>query len=134
MSRRSAAARRNRVTLTFEFAGRRRKNRLHASRPRDLIAMRFCRACLAALLLAFGLALACTSAHAAAIDDALAKFTTDDFDGTNDGIGAVAASGSPQAEAIIRALQDGHLMFSAERKAVYLQDDDGKLTDPATGH
>ena len=24
-------------------------------------------------------------------------------------------------------------MFSAERKAVYIQDDDGKLTDPATG-
>jgi urea transport system permease protein len=95
--------------------------------------MRFCRACLAALLLAFGLVLACTSAHASAIDDALAKFTTDDFDDTNDGIGAVAASGSPRAEAIIRALQDGHLMFSAERKAVYIQDDDGKLTDPATG-
>src|ERR1700721_1472378 len=50
-----------------------------------------------------------------------------------DGINAVAATGSPRAEAIIRALQDGHLMFSAERKAVYIQDDDGKLTDPATG-
>ena len=95
--------------------------------------MRLCRACLAALLLAFGLVLACTSAHAASLDDALAKFTTDDFDDTNDGIGAVAASGSPRAEAIIRALQDGHLMFSAERKAVYIQDDDGKLTDSATG-
>src|SRR3984893_13898707 len=95
--------------------------------------MRFCRACLAALLLAFSLVLACTSAHAASLDEALAKFTTDDFDDTNDGIGAVAASASPRAEAIIRALQDGHLMFSAERKAVYIQDDDGKLTDSATG-
>ena len=95
--------------------------------------MRLCRACLAALLLAFGLVLACTNAHAASLDDALAKFTTDDFSDTNDGIGDVAASGSPRAEAIIRALQDGHLMFSAERKAVYIQDDDGKLTDPATG-
>src|SRR3984893_15302770 len=93
--------------------------------------MRF--ACLAALLLAFGLVLACTNAHAASLDDALAKFTTDDFDDTIDGINAVAASGSPRAEVIIRALQDGHLMFSAERKAVYIQDDDGKLTDPATG-
>ena len=99
--------------------------------------MRFSRACLAALLLAFGLvlvpALACTNAHAASLDDALAKFTTDDFDDTIDGINAVAASGSPRAEAIIRALQDGHLMFSAERKAVYIQDDDGKLSEPATG-
>ena len=99
--------------------------------------MRFCRACLAALLLAFGLvfvpALACTNAHAASLDKALAKFTTDDFSDTNDGIGDVAASGSPRAEAIIRALQDGHLMFSAERKAVYIQDDDGKLIDSATG-
>src|SRR5580692_7503840 len=94
--------------------------------------MGFCRACLAALLLAFGLVLACTNVHAASLDDALAKFTTDDFSDTNDGIGAVAASGSPRAEAIIRALQDGHLMFSAERKAVYIQDDDGTLTDPAT--
>ncbi len=95
--------------------------------------MRLCRACLAALLLAFGLVMACTSTHAASLDEALAKFTTDDFSDTNDGIGDVAASGSPRAEAIIRALQDGHLMFSAERKAVYIQDDDGKLADPATG-
>ena len=64
--------------------------------------MGFCRVCLAALLLAFGLVLACTSAHAAAIDDALAKFTTDDFDDTIDGINAVAATGSPRAEAIIQ--------------------------------
>src|ERR1700730_13677695 len=95
--------------------------------------MRLCRAWLAALLLAFGLVLACTNAHAASLDDALAKFTTDDFSDTNDGIGDVSATGSPRAEAIIRALQDGHLMFSAERKAVYIQDDDDKLTDPATG-
>src|ERR1700722_1997126 len=95
--------------------------------------MRLCRACLAALLLVFGLVLACTNAHAASLDDALAKFTTDDFSDTNDGIGDVAASGSPRAEAIIRALQDGHLMFSAEKKTVYIQDDADKLTDAATG-
>src|SRR6202043_49870 len=102
------------------------------STPRD-IAMRFGRACLAALLLAFGLILAGAGAHAGNLDDALAKFTTDDFSDTDDGINAIVASGSPRAEAIIRALQDGHLMFSVERKAVYIQDDAGKLTDPVSG-
>jgi len=95
--------------------------------------MRFCRACLAALLLIFGVALMGASARAAGLDDALANFTTDDFSDTADGIKAVAASGSPRAEIIIRALQDGHLMFSAERKAVFIQDDAGKLADAATG-
>src|SRR5262249_40339875 len=96
-------------------------------------AMWFRRACLAALMLAFGLVLAGASAHAAAIDDALTKFTTDDFSDSNDGIAAVAASGSPRAETILRALQDGHLMYSAERKAVYIQDDANKLVDPVSG-
>src|SRR4029077_14414996 len=96
-------------------------------------AMGFCRACLAALLVAFGLVVAGANAHAAGLDEVLANFTTDDFSDTNDGINAVAASGSPRAEAIIRALQDGHIVFSAERKAVYIQDDAGKLMDAATG-
>ena len=87
-----------------------------------IFAMRFSRACLVALLLAFGFALACASAHAASLDEALAHFTADDFDETDAGIDAIAASGSPRAEIILRALQDGRLMFSAERKAVYIQD------------
>ncbi len=95
--------------------------------------MRFSRACLLALLLAFGFALGCTAAYAASLDEALAHFTADDFDETITGVEEVAASGSPRAEIIIRALQDGRLMFSAERKAVYIQDADDKLTDAATG-
>ena len=79
------------------------------------------------------LAVGCASAHAASLDEAIAHFTADDFDETIAGINAVAASGSPRAEAIIRALQDGHLMFSAEKKAVYIQDDADKLSDAATG-
>jgi len=93
------------------------------------IAMHFSRACLVALLLAFG----CGTAHTASLDEALAHFTTDDFSDANDGINEVAASGGPRAETIIRALQDGHLMFSAERKAVYIKADSDKLTDAATG-
>jgi urea transport system permease protein len=77
--------------------------------------------------------LGCTAARAASFEDALAHFTTDDFDDTLAGINEVAASGDSRAEAVIRALQDGQLLFSAERKAVYIKDDSGKLTDAATG-
>ncbi len=95
--------------------------------------MGFGRACFLVLALAFGFALGCTHAHAAGLDDAIAHFTADDFDETLTGIGEVVASGSPRAEIIISALQNGQLMFSAEQKKVYIQDADGKLLDAATG-
>jgi urea transport system permease protein len=95
--------------------------------------MGFGRACLVALLFAFVLVLGHTAARADALGDALAHFTADDYDETNAGITAVAASGSPRAEAILRALESGNLMYSAERKAVYIQDDASKLFDAATG-
>jgi urea transport system permease protein len=96
--------------------------------------MRFGRACLVALLLVFGFGQACGIARAAGLDDALTHFTADDFDETELGIGAVAASGNPRAEIILRALLNDQLMFSATAKAVYIQDADGKLTNAATGH
>jgi urea transport system permease protein len=99
--------------------------------------MRHSRSWLFALLFAFGLAAglaaSCAKAGAASLDDAIAHFTADDFDESIAGVAEVAASGSPRAEIIIRALQDGQLMFSAERKAVYIQVDTDKLTDAATG-
>jgi urea transport system permease protein len=99
--------------------------------------MRICRACLVAVLLAFGLVagltLGCGGARAASLDDAVAHFTADDYDETLAGIGEVAASGSPRAAVILQALQGGQLMFSAEKKAVLIQDDDSKLTDAVTG-
>jgi urea transport system permease protein len=95
--------------------------------------MRFCRACLVALIFTLGVALAQSSAHAGALDDALAHFTAGDFDETDTGISQVAASGSPRAEAILQALEKGQLMFSAEKKAVYIQDENNKLFDAATG-
>src|SRR5208282_4886880 len=97
------------------------------------LAMRFSRACLVAVLLAFSFALACATAHAESLDEALAHFTADDFSETITGMRDVAASGSPRAETIVRALQEGRLMFSAERKAVYIKDDADTLTDAATG-
>ncbi len=86
-----------------------------------------------ALLLAIGVVLGGATAHSASLDEALAHFTADDFDETAAGLNDVAASGSPRAELILRALQDGQLMFSAERKAVYIKDESGKLADAATG-
>ena len=84
--------------------------------------MRFSRACLVGLLLAFSLGLSGVTARAATLADALTHFTADDFDETLTGIGEVAASGSPRAATIIRALQNGALMFSAEAKTVYIKD------------
>ncbi len=95
--------------------------------------MRFGRACLVVLALAFGFALGGLNAQAASLDDAITHFTADDFDETLTGVNDVVASGSPRAEIIISALQNGQLMFSAEQKKVYVQDADGKLFDAATG-
>jgi urea transport system permease protein len=95
--------------------------------------MHLSRACLVALLLVFDFTLGCVTARATSLADALAHFTTDDFDETAIGISEVAASGSPRAEDIIRALENEHLMFSAEKKTVYIQNEDNKLFDAASG-
>jgi urea transport system permease protein len=95
--------------------------------------MRVCRACLVALLLIAGLLLGGAAARAESLDEALAHFTADDFSETITGLHEVAASGNPRAEAIIRALQDGQLLYSAEKKAVYIKTETGALTDAATG-
>src|ERR1043165_2639442 len=64
---------------------------------------------------------------------ALAHFLEDDFAETDTGISEVAATGDPRAAAIIEALQDGRLFFSAEQKKVFYKDNDGKLFDALTG-
>src|SRR5882757_11549960 len=64
---------------------------------------------------------------------ALAHFLEDDFDETDTGISKVAATADPRAAAIIEALQDGRLSFSAEQKKVFYKDTAGKLIDAATG-
>jgi urea transport system permease protein len=98
------------------------------------LAMRVSRACLVALLLALSsLVLGQAAAYAAGLDEALSHFTADDFSETTTGINDVIATGSPRAEIITRALQDGRLVYSAERKTVYVKDEAGKLTDAATG-
>jgi urea transport system permease protein len=93
---------------------------------------------LAGLLIAWALLLgalsAATVARAEGFDDALQKFTTDDFSDTADGIDAVAASGNPRASAIITALQDGRLLFDADSHKVFIKDTaSDKVFDAATG-
>jgi urea transport system permease protein len=88
---------------------------------------------LVACFIAATIAFAVPSAHAATLSEALARFTTDDFSDTSDGIAEVAASGDARAATIIQALQDGRLLFSAEKKAVFYKDTAGALFDAATG-
>jgi len=73
------------------------------------------------------------SAHAADLADALAHFTADDYDETSAGITAVAETGDPRAQAIIEALRDGRLLYSAEQKTVFYKDAAGALLDAETG-
>ena len=63
----------------------------------------------------------------------LDKFLENDFDETGTAISEVAASGNPRTQAIIEALRDERLFFSAEKKAVYTKDADGKLFSAETG-
>ncbi len=98
------------------------------------LAMRISRACLVALLLALScLLIGRAAAYAASLDETLTHFTADDFSETSTGIDGIAASGSPRAETVLRALQDGQLLYSPEKKTVYVKDEAGKLTDAATG-
>ena len=95
--------------------------------------MRFLKDRLIALLCVLTIAMAVSSVHAAPLDEALARFTADDFSETADGITGVAASGDARAATILEALQDGRLLFSAERKTVFYKDRSDKLFDATNG-
>ncbi len=71
--------------------------------------------------------------RAADLTEALAHFTTDEYSDTDAGITAIAGSGDPRAAAIIGALADGKLLFSAEQKTVFYRDAGGRLLDAMTG-
>jgi urea transport system permease protein len=87
-----------------------------------------------ALMLSLGaLAAAMTAARAGPYEDALLRFTTDSFSDTTEGINGVAISGNPLAAAVIGALQEGRLLFSAEAKRVFVREKSDQLIDAATG-
>ena len=84
----------------------------------------------AALIL---LTAAAVGARAATLADALPGFAADSFPATEAALNDVAASGDPQAAAVIAALQGGNLVFDPAGKAVFIKAADGSLLDPATG-
>ncbi len=88
---------------------------------------------MAALVFAFGLAVAASAAHAGAYEDALVGFTQGSLHDTGEAIDKVVASGNPLAETLLKALKDSRLMFSAEQKKVFIQTKDDKLIDAETG-
>ncbi|MEP7031269.1 MAG: urea ABC transporter permease subunit UrtB [Pseudolabrys sp.] len=72
-------------------------------------------------------------AYAGPYEDALPGFTTDEYSDSIEALNAVAASGSPLAPALVAALQDGRLAFSAKDKKVFIKTADGKLLEAETG-
>jgi urea transport system permease protein len=86
------------------------------------------------LVLALGvLVAAMTGARAGPYEDALLLFTTDSFGDTTEAINGVVASGNPLAAAVIGALQEGRLLFSAQGKRVFVREKSDRLIDAATG-
>ena len=63
----------------------------------------------------------------------LTKFTTGSYDDTEAGITELAASGSPTAEKVLKALTDGNLVFNDADKTVLIDNGDGSYLDAATG-
>lgn len=88
---------------------------------RRLIALIACFCCVAA------------AASAAPLDEALPRFASTKFDDIEAGIAAVAASGQPQAAAILEALGDGRLLVRQTDKRVFIRESAGALIDAATG-
>jgi urea transport system permease protein len=87
---------------------------------------------LPALLVLFAL-LAGIAPARADIEKSLGLLANDSYSDTDTAVSEIAASGSPQAQAIVEALADGRLMFHAESKTVFIKEKDGRLTNPATG-
>ncbi len=94
--------------------------------------MRFVHDRLCALLCALFMLVAPSLAHAATIEDALARFTADEFSETEAGIAEVAGSGHEMAPRILEALQDGRLLRSADKK-LFIKDASDRVLDAVTG-
>jgi urea transport system permease protein len=87
----------------------------------------------AALVIVFVLAGTSRHAVADAFDQALQGFLAGSFSDTADSIEAIAASGNARSAAVLEALQDGRLLYSAEAKKVLIKDKAGALHDVTTG-
>ncbi len=72
-------------------------------------------------------------AAAGPYEDALQGFVADDFSSTADAIGKLADIADAKSAAVLQALTDGALQYSAEAKKVFIKDKAGKLTDAESG-
>jgi urea transport system permease protein len=86
-----------------------------------------------ALAFALGLVFAGAVAHAGPYEDALLGFTEGSLHDTGEAIDKIVATGDPRAETLLKALKNAQLMYSAEQKKVFIQTEDDKLLDAATG-
>jgi urea transport system permease protein len=87
---------------------------------------------LVACVLTLAFLVAASPAISQTLDEALTKFSADSFSQTEDAITAVAATGSPRAQAIIEALAAGRLFFDADSKKIFIRDG-ARVVDAATG-
>jgi len=79
------------------------------------------------------LTLCAGSAHADALDEALARFLDDKFPQTEKAIGELAASGAPTAAAILEALADGRLLIDPATHALFVRSTAGDVLSAKTG-
>jgi urea transport system permease protein len=73
------------------------------------------------------------AARADALDSALQRFAADSFPETGKAIEEIAASGSPEAAAILQALGDRRLFWSGADKSVYYRDSAGNIFEAKSG-
>ena len=85
------------------------------------------------LLAVLALLAGVTLARADSIDDALARFLDDKFPQTEKAVGELAASGAPNAAAILRALAEGRLLIDPPTHGLVLRDAAGAVTVARTG-
>jgi urea transport system permease protein len=85
------------------------------------------------VLVAGTLSAAAQAATSPSFEGALARFTTDSFADTEAALGDIAASGHAMAANVVRALQDGRLLFSPGEKKVYIKDGSAAMLDALTG-
>jgi urea transport system permease protein len=97
-----------------------------------MTAMRFLSDRLVALLFVLALLGAAAGARAASFNEALTRFAADDYDETEAGIGEVAASGNAMAANVLDALQDGRLLYGADKR-IFIKDPSDRLLDAASG-
>jgi urea transport system permease protein len=93
----------------------------------------FCDRIVALVFIICVLLSAVAGAQAGPYEDALPGFTEGSLSDTGEAIDKVVASGSPLAAPLLEALQDARVLFSAEKKLVFIKTKDDKLIDAATG-